>query len=157
MRRDSWGRREQIQTMNFIRLAIVQFYSAEFVCAADCLGRNEGEGEGNESELKRSIKNVNSPNWDVKWRITIGENRSGESLSTLLADCAREKAASRRFCEIQSSGTRQKPSRKANKTARRKLRKQAWIVQRLSSSLIADLCVGYYLASPWKSWRLISQ
>lgn len=47
---------------------VVQFYSAEFVCAADCLGSDDGS---NESELKRSIKNVNSPNWDVKWHITV--------------------------------------------------------------------------------------
>lgn len=50
--------------MNFIRALSVQFYSAEFVCAADCLGN--GDVGSNESELKRSIKNVNSSNWDVK-------------------------------------------------------------------------------------------
>lgn len=53
--------------------AIVQFYSTEFVCVADCLDGSSDDGS-NESELKRSIKNVNSPNWDVKWYITASEN-----------------------------------------------------------------------------------
>lgn len=48
----------------FYPCTIVQFYSAEFVCAADCLGSSDVRS--NENELKRSIKNVNSSNWDVK-------------------------------------------------------------------------------------------
>lgn len=63
--------------MNFISCTVVQFYSAEFVCAADCHGSAAASTTAttstgsNEGELKRSIKNVNSPNWDVKWRITV--------------------------------------------------------------------------------------
>ncbi|KYN19457.1 hypothetical protein ALC57_08224 [Trachymyrmex cornetzi] len=68
--------------------AIVQFYSAEFVCAADCLSRSEDRG--NESELKRSIKNVNSPNWDVKWRITASENGRDPTNHSRLSLIARE-------------------------------------------------------------------
>jgi len=84
--------------------AIVQFYSAEFVCAADCLGSSNDRS--NESELKRSIKNVNSPNWDVKWRITGGERqpaspRSSVSLTAFLLDCARGKIASRHFYGVE--------------------------------------------------------
>lgn len=70
----------------FYPCAIVQFYSAEFVCAADCLGSSD-DGS-NESELKRSIKNVNSPNWDVKWYITAnvsGRDPTNRSRLSLIA------------------------------------------------------------------------
>lgn len=64
-----------------------QFYSEEFVCAADCLSSSD---RSNESELKRSIKNVNSPNWDVKWRITASENGRDPTNRSRLSLIARE-------------------------------------------------------------------
>jgi len=85
----------------------VQFYSAEFVCAADCLGTSNDRS--NESELKRSIKNVNLPNWDVKWRITGGERqlaspRSGVSLTALGSLIARRtKSRLDTFTELRES------------------------------------------------------
>ena len=66
----------------------MQFYSAEFVCAADCL--SSSEDRSNESELKRSIKNVNSSNCDVKWRITASENGRDPTNHSRLSLIARE-------------------------------------------------------------------
>lgn len=81
--------------------AIVQFYSAEFVCAADCLGSND-DGS-NESELKRSIKNVNSPNWDVKWYITVSVSGRDPTNRSRLSLIAREvNPTSRHFYGVES-------------------------------------------------------
>ncbi|KAG7210548.1 hypothetical protein KM043_012068 [Ampulex compressa] len=94
------GRPEERQTTNFVSTKDpgILFYSAPLVCAADC----PGGGTGNESWLKRSIKNVNSPNCDIKRRIALSTYPRTAAEEIGSPDCNGDCSAPRTFAPVRA-------------------------------------------------------